>query len=32
MISTTEDVLVDNRGNIFIDTFHEGLYVLRCNV
>jgi hypothetical protein len=32
MISTTEDVLVDNRGNIFIDTFHEGLYVLRCNL
>lgn len=32
MISTTEDVLVDNRGNIFIDTFHDGLYVLRCTV
>jgi hypothetical protein len=31
-IATTEDVLVDNRGNIFIDTFHDGLYVLRCTV
>jgi len=30
MIATTEDVLVDNRGNIFMDTFHDGLYVLRC--
>lgn len=32
MLSTTEDVLVDNRGYIFIDTFHDGLYVLRCLV
>ena len=32
MLATTEDVLVDNRGNIFIDTFHDGLYVLRCKV
>jgi hypothetical protein len=32
MIATTEDILVDNRGNIFIDTFHDGLYVLRCTV
>ena len=31
-IATTEDVIVDNRGNIFMDTFHDGLYVLRCNV
>jgi hypothetical protein len=31
-IATTEDVLVDDRGNIFIDTFHDGLYVLRCRV
>ena len=31
-IATTEDVLVDDRGNIFIDTFHDGLYVLRCTV
>jgi hypothetical protein len=32
MISTTEDVIVDKRGNIFMDTFHDGLYVLRCTV
>ena len=32
MIGTSEDVLVDNRGNIFMDTFHDGIYVLRCNV
>ncbi len=32
MIATTEDVIVDKRGNIFIDTFHGGLYVLRCTV
>jgi hypothetical protein len=31
-ISVTEDVIVDNRGNIFIDTLHQGLYVLRCTV
>lgn len=29
-LATTEDVIVDNRGNIFIDTFHDGIYVLRC--
>jgi hypothetical protein len=32
MISVTEDVLVDNRGNIFMDTLHQGLFVLRCTV
>ena len=31
-IGTAEDIVVDNRGNIFIDTFHDGLYVLRCTV
>jgi len=31
-IATAEDVLVDNRGNIFLDTMMEGLYVLRCTV
>ena len=31
-LATTEDVLVDNRGNIFIDTFHDGIYVLRSKV
>jgi hypothetical protein len=32
VIATTEDVLVDNRGNIFLDTWHDGLYVLRCTI
>ena len=32
MIATTEDIVVDNRGNIFMDTFHDGLYILRCTV
>ena len=31
-IGTAEDILVDNRGNIFIDTFTDGIYVLRCTV
>jgi hypothetical protein len=31
-IGTAEDIVVDNRGNIFIDTFHDGVYVLRCTV
>jgi hypothetical protein len=31
-IGTAEDIVVDNRGNIFIDTFHDGLYCLRCTV
>ncbi len=32
MLSTTEDIIVDKRGNIFIDAFHDGIYVLRCTV
>jgi hypothetical protein len=32
MIATTEDVIVDNRGNIFMDAHHDGLYILRCSV
>ena len=32
LIATTEDVLVDNRGYIFMDALHDGLYVLRCKV
>jgi len=32
MLATTEDVIVDNRGNIFMDTYHDGLYILRCTV
>ena len=31
-LATTEDVIVDRRGNIFIDTFHDGLYCLRSKV
>ncbi len=31
-LGITEDVLVDKRGNIFVDTQHAGLYVLRCTV
>jgi hypothetical protein len=27
-----ENVLVDNRGPIFMDTSHDGLYVLKCTV
>ena len=25
-------MIVDDRGNIFLDTQHDGLYVLRCTV
>ena len=32
MLATAEDVIVDKRGNIFLDTYHDGLYVLRCKV
>lgn len=31
-ISVTEDVIVDNRGYIYMDTLHQGLYVLCCTV
>jgi len=31
-IGTAEDIVVDNRGNIFIDTFQDGIYALRCTV
>ena len=31
-IATTEDVIVDNRGNIYVDTMQQGLYILRCTV
>ena len=31
-IGTAEDIVVDNRGNIFMDTFTDGIYVLRCTV
>ena len=29
LLGTAEDCVVDDRGNIFMDTFHDGLYVLR---
>ncbi|MFC1958007.1 LVIVD repeat-containing protein [Chloroflexota bacterium] len=32
LIATTEDCIVDNRGYIFMDALHDGLYVLRCTV
>ncbi len=32
LLATAEDIVVDNRGNIFMDTYHDGLYVLRCTV
>lgn len=32
LVSLAEDVLVDDRGYIYMDTFHDGLYILRCTV
>lgn len=32
LVSLAEDVLVDDRGYIYMDTFHDGLYILRCEV
>jgi hypothetical protein len=32
LVGITEDVLVDDRGYIYVDTFHDGLYILRCTV
>ncbi len=29
MIATPEDVVVVGRGNIYIDTWHDGMYILR---
>lgn len=29
MLATTEDCVVDDRGYIYMDTFHDGLYILR---
>ncbi|MBP2653613.1 MAG: hypothetical protein H6Q73_1182 [Firmicutes bacterium] len=31
-VSITEDVLVDDRGYIYFDTFMGGLYIVRCTV
>lgn len=32
MVATTEDVLVDDRGIIYLDTFLDGLYILKSTV
>jgi len=32
MIATTEDVVVDDRGYIYIDTWHDGMYILRLTL
>jgi len=32
LLGTAEDCVVDDRGNIFMDTFHDGLYILRLNL
>jgi len=32
MIAITEDIVVDKRGYMFIDTFHDGVYALKCTV
>ncbi len=29
LLGTAEDIVVDDRGNIFMDTYHDGLFVLR---
>ena len=31
LIATTVDVVVDDRGYIYIDTWHDGMYILRLN-
>jgi hypothetical protein len=31
-VAITEDVMVDDRGYIYVDTFQDGLYILRCTV
>ncbi|MCL2006477.1 MAG: hypothetical protein FWG77_00170 [Treponema sp.] len=32
LLGTTEDCVVDDRGNIFMDCFHDGLYILRLKI
>ena len=32
VMGITEDCIVDDRGNIFMDTYLDGVYVLRCDV
>lgn len=31
-VAITEDVLVDDRGYIYLDTFMDGLYIVKCTV
>ncbi|WP_296117379.1 LVIVD repeat-containing protein [uncultured Eubacterium sp.] len=31
-VAITEDVLVDDRGYIYVDTFEDGLYIVKCTV
>ncbi len=31
-VAITEDVLVDDRGYIYVDTFEDGMYIVRCTV
>lgn len=31
-VAITEDVLVDNRGYIYLTTFQDGMYIVRCTV
>ncbi|MBP2651858.1 MAG: hypothetical protein H6Q74_2683 [Firmicutes bacterium] len=31
-VAVTEDVLVDDRGYIYLDTFSDGLYIVKCTV
>ena len=32
MIATTEDIVVDDRGYIYIDTWHDGMYILQLDL
>jgi hypothetical protein len=32
LMATTEDIVVDKRGYIYVDTMQQGLYILRCTV
>ena len=32
LLGTAEDCLVDDRGYIYMDTFHDGVYILKCTV
>lgn len=31
-VAITEDVLVDDRGYIYVDTFMDGMYILKCTI